>query len=66
MLLLLTPAFAYLPTVAGVLLFDPGLVTGSYPDADLGSLTAAIVTFTWTVGLVAFAGFKFSSRDVRG
>ncbi|MFJ6455507.1 hypothetical protein [Paenarthrobacter sp. NPDC091669] len=66
MLLLLTPAFAYLPTVAGVLLFDPGLVTGSYPDADLGSLTAAIVTFTWTAGLVAFAGFRFSTRDVRG
>ncbi|MCP2048989.1 UNVERIFIED_ORG: hypothetical protein J3D58_003061 [Paenarthrobacter nicotinovorans] len=66
MLLLLTPAFAYLPTVAGVLLFDPGLVTGSYPAADLGTLTAAMVTFTWTAGLVGFAGFRFSTRDARG
>lgn len=65
MLLLLTPVFAYLPTVAGVLLFDAGLVTGSYPDADPGTPTAAVVTAVWTVGLVVVAGRRFSTRDTK-
>jgi len=66
MLLLLSPGFAYLPTVAGVLLFDPGLVTGSYPDADLGAPTAAVVTAVWTIALVVAAGIRFSTRDTKG
>ncbi|MFJ4171326.1 hypothetical protein ACIPY3_17620 [Paenarthrobacter sp. NPDC089714] len=65
MLLLLGPALAYLPTIAGVQLFDAGLVTGSFPNAALGLPVAATATAAWTVGLLLLAGWKFVARDVR-
>lgn len=65
MLLLLSPAFVYLPTIAGILLFDPGLVTASYPQATLTLPVAASLTAAWTLVLLVFAGWRFISRDVR-
>ncbi|HKU35359.1 MAG TPA: hypothetical protein VJP90_07390 [Paenarthrobacter sp.] len=65
LLLLLGPALAYLPTIAGLQLFDPGLVTGSYPDAALSLPAAAAATVVWTAGLLALAGWRFAARDVR-
>lgn len=62
--LLLSPAFAYLPTIAGVQLFDPGLVTGAYPDATLGLPVAAAVTVGWTLVLLVVAAHRFLRRDV--
>lgn len=62
MLLLLSTWFAYLPTIAGTQLFDPGL-TSYYPDAALGIPVAATVTAAWTVALLAIAGYRFVRRD---
>lgn len=61
--LLLSPMFVYLPTIAGVQLFDPGLITGSYPDAAIGLPAAALVTTLWTIALLAAAGVRFIRRD---
>lgn len=62
MLLLLTTWLAYLPTIAGIQLFDPGLIA-SYPDAALGIQLAAIVTTGWTIAFLALAGHRFVRRD---
>lgn len=63
LLLLLTPAFAYLPTIAGVQLFDAGLVTGGYPDAALSGPLAAALTAAWTLALLVLSGFRLARRD---
>lgn len=63
MLLLLSNSLAYLPTIAGVQLFDPGLVTGSYPGAALALPVAALVTAAWTFALLVAAGWRFIKRD---
>lgn len=66
MLLLLSTNFTYLPTIAGVQLFDPGLVVGSYPDAELATGTAALVTITWTIAALGVAGWRMNRRDTYG
>lgn len=63
LLLFATTACIYLPTIAGVLLFDPAMVTGSYPDADVGIPVAAAVTAGWTVVVLGWAGYRFVRRD---
>lgn len=62
LLLILGPALAYLPTIAGTQLFDPGL-TASYPYAALPVPLAAAVTAAWTLVLLVIAGIRFVRRD---
>lgn len=63
LLLLLTPWFAWLPTIAGIQLFDAGLITGSYPAAALDASLAVGVTAGWTTCLLTFAWLHFIRRD---
>lgn len=56
------PVSLLLP-IAGVQLFDPGLVTGGYPDAALSGTLDAAVTGGWALALLTLAGFRFVRRD---
>lgn len=64
-LVLLTSWSKWLPTVAGVQLFDAGQVSGSFPEAQLSG-AAAIISFTaWVAGSLVIAGAVFLRRDIR-
>lgn len=63
LLLLLSNILAILPTIAGVQLFDEGLVAGSYPEAELGIPLAVALTSGWTILMLVIAGWRFAKRD---
>ncbi|WP_435738250.1 hypothetical protein V5D56_06580 [Cellulosimicrobium sp. PMB13] len=65
MLVVLTPASRFLPTVAGVQLFDPTTITAAFPAAALTPAAAATCLAAWVLVLLVAATWLFRTRDVR-
>ena len=65
MLVVLTPFSRFLPTVAGVQLFDATTITAAFPAAALTPSEATGCVLAWTLGLLAAAAALFRARDVR-
>lgn len=63
-LLLISPAFQYLPTIAGMQMFNPEQGLGLPNKPTLSSRDATLVLLAWTAGLALLAGFLFVRRDV--
>ena len=61
----LVPFAQYLPFAAGTLLYDPGMITGSTPNAYLPPLIAGALVLGWTGLLVGVALIRFQKRDVQ-
>lgn len=56
----LTSLARFLPTTAGILLFDPLSITASYPDAALSRPQAALVVAVWTVAIGCLSAVLFA------
>lgn len=61
----LTSLARFLPTTAGILLFDPLSITASYPDAALSRPQAALVVVVWAVAAGCLAAALFARRPGR-
>ncbi|MFC2706470.1 MAG: hypothetical protein ACFN02_11065 [Olsenella profusa] len=61
----LTALARFLPTTAGILLFDPLSITSSYPDATLSRTEAGLVMAAWTCAIGCLAAIVFVRRPGR-
>lgn len=61
----LTALARFLPTTAGVLLFDPLSITVSYPDAAMSRPQAALVVAVWALVVGCLAAVLFARRPSR-
>lgn len=64
-LVVLTATAKFLPTVSGVMLFDPTSVSAAIPQAAMSAPLAYAVFSAWVVGLLLLATAIFTRRDIR-
>ena len=64
-LLSITTLTRWLPTVVGVMLFEPNLVTSSYPEVAMSVPTAVAVLVGWTTLSGAIAFVLFARRSAQ-
>lgn len=64
MLLVLTTAATYLPTIAGMQMFDRGMFAEEFPGALLSTSQAYTVFLAWVVALLAGAVWTVRRRDL--
>lgn len=53
----------FLPTVSGVMLFDPDSIVAAIPQAALPGAMPWLVFLAWVFGLLGIAAFAFNRRD---